>query len=149
MKKVLFFAMALVAGVVAFTSCEGNDPQNAIIGEWSYDAPAWDEGGYYDEFVAIFNEDGSFQLRDYGHEGPGAPRNNSFNYFEGTYSIKGDIVNAHFSGHGWYYGDEKYPVSSFDPWDEKIKYSIDGNTLTLIRYYGEDYQGEPEVYTKQ
>ena len=148
MKKILFFAIALVAGALAFTSCEGNDPQNAIIGEWSYDAPAW-ESGYYDEFVAIFNEDGTFQLRDYGHEGPGAPRNNSFNYFEGTYSIKGDIVNAHFSGHGWYFGDEKNPVSSFEPWDEKIKYSIDGNKLTLIRYYGEDYQAEPEVYTKQ
>jgi hypothetical protein len=31
MRKVLFFALALVAGVLAFTSCEKNDP-NAIKG---------------------------------------------------------------------------------------------------------------------
>ena len=148
MRKVLFFAIALVFGALTFTSCDGNDPQNAIVGVWSYDGPAWDESGYYDEFVAIFNEDGTFQLRDYGHEGPGAPRNDSFNYFEGTYSIKGDIVNAHFAGHGWYFGDEKFPVASFDPWDEQIKYSINDNTLTLIRYYGTGAE-TTEVYTKQ
>ena len=37
MKKILFFAIALVAGVLAFTSCEGNNPE--ITGkEYHYDA---------------------------------------------------------------------------------------------------------------
>ena len=38
MKKLLFFALALTAGVVAFTSCNPNDPELTItLYEYRYD----------------------------------------------------------------------------------------------------------------
>ena len=69
--------------------------------------------------------------------------------FEGTYEIKGDIVTVHYTNHGWRYESQTEWVPGFEGHDENIKFSIDGNKLTIIRYYGEEEQADPEVFTKE
>ena len=44
-------------------------------------------------------------------------------------------------------GQTKY-YDEFEPNDERMKFSLTGNKLTLTREYGTDYAWE-EVYTKQ
>lgn len=40
-------------------------------------------------------------------------------------------------------------VPGWEGQEEKIKYSIDGKKLTIIRNYGEEHPNDPEVFTKQ
>lgn len=128
MKKFLFFAFALVASVLAFTSCEGNNADNPLVGTWEYD-----DGNSI--LTVTFTADYKFDFRDYVYH----DKSKDCNYFEGTYSIKGDIATAHVTGHGWYYDGEKNPVPNWEPEDEQMKFKVEGNQLTLTRFYGEDY----------
>ena len=68
---------------------------------------------------------------------------------EGTYELDGDIINAHFLKHGWNHNGEIEYIPGWEGYDEKIKFSIDGKKLTIIRNYGEEHPNEPEVFTKQ
>ena len=147
MKKILFFAFALVASVLALTGCEGNNPNNPIVGTWMYENEPWNGSTDYSRMYAIFNEDFTFELQErWVYSGV---EDENFNYMAGTYEFKnGNIVLASFKTHGWYYGNEKTTVPGFEGWDEQIHYSVDGNTLTLIRGYGSS-NPETEVYTKQ
>ncbi len=145
MKKILFFALALVAGVVAFTSCEKKNG-NALIGKWSYDTEK-DASGYYETQTLIIGEK-EFAFQGQQHN-PQNPDFIAIMLLEGTYELDGDIINVHFLKHGWSYNGEVEYIPGWEGYDEKIKYSIDGNKLTIIRNYGEDYQNDPEVFTKQ
>ena len=72
MKKILFFAMALVAGVVAFTSCNLQTPDNSgtsepidpnkvttndVIGEWRMDSTVNEYQNEYHRILAVFTKE--------------------------------------------------------------------------------------------
>lgn len=146
MKKFFIFAIALVVSVLTFTSCEKNGG-NALVGTWSRDTQA-DASGWYETQILTFKANNGYFFQGIQHD-PERPDVNSAMLFEGTYEIKGDIVTVHYTNHGWSYGDQTEWVPDWEGRDEIIKFSIDGKSLTIIRNYGEDYQNDPEVFTKQ
>lgn len=146
MKKSLLFALALVAGVLAFTSCDGNNPEtNPLVGTWSYTNQPLADGGYSIMSV-VFTGDWKFELREQWFIN--GKLDESYSFMEGTYSIKGDVASLHYTGHGHDHNGERQYAYSFEPFDEKIQFSVNGNTLTLVRYYGEEHT-TTETYTKQ
>ena len=146
MKKIIIFAIALVASVMTFTSCEKNSG-NALVGTWSRDTEK-DGNGWYETQILTFTAKNGFSYEGIQHN-PENPDAQSAMLFEGTYEIKGDIATIHYTAHGWSYDGRTEWVPNWEGHDENVKFSIDGKQLTIIRYYGEEYQNEPEVFTKQ
>ena len=137
MKKILFFAFALVASVLAFTSCEGKDTGDVLTGTWAYNVEAKQTGGVYecvtfsgkDAFAferCIYNANGSI------HVGP--------DKLVGTYVIEGNTFTATMH----YEGDEQQHVN-------KYEFAIEGKTLTATLIEGGTFYpaGTTIVYTKQ
>jgi len=145
MKKILFFAIALVASALVFTSCEKNGA-SALVGTWSRDTEK-DAGGWYETQTLIINAK-DFVFQGQQHD-PEHPDSKDIMLMEGNYDLDGDVIIAHYLRHGWNHNGQIEYVPNWETFDEKIKYSIDGKQLTIIRYYGEDYQADPEVFTKQ
>lgn len=145
MKKILFFAIALVVTALAFTACEKNGA-SALVGTWSRDTEK-DASGYYETQTLIIGEK-DFAFHGQQHD-PAHPDFIAIMLLEGTYELDGDVINAHYLRHGWNHNGEIEYIPGWEGYDEKIKFSIDGKKLTIIRNYGEDYQNEPEVFTKQ
>lgn len=146
MRKFFIFAIALVAGVLAFTSCENNNA-NGLVGTWSRDSEKTPTGFYETQTLIIDGHNG-FQFQAQQHD-PEHPDFIAIMLMDGKYEVKGDIITVHYERHGWNYNGEVEYIPGWEGYDEKIKYSIDGNKLTIIRNYGEDYQNDPEVFTKQ
>ena len=134
MKKILFFAIALIAGALAFTSCEKDN--NALVGTWEFhrtDVP---------HFLQVnFTADYKLDFREYMED-------DIYNTMEGTYEIKDDVFTAHYTRHGWNYGEGVEYIPDWESYDEQVKFAIKENQLTLIRYYGTD-DAYTEVYTKK
>ena len=150
MKKILFFAMALVACALAFTSCDKNKVDSPVVGTWRYQTPPAPDSGWFGVYIFTFNGDGTFALYDYAY-GPGADLSKPYDGFvwRGPYEINGDIITIHKEKYGMAKADgtEEYD----DEWqseDEKLKFSINGNIMHITRDYGTDYPWEAD-YTKQ
>lgn len=146
MKKCLFLAVALVASVLTFTSCDKKDnAKSPLVGVWTYtNEPNSD--GWYNVLYVIFNADGSFEFQDEAYD-PANPSAHDVMLFVGKYEVKGDVITAHFLQHGWIHGHTREYVEPFDTFDEQIRYVIEGNKLTLIRQYGTS-SPYTEVYSK-
>ncbi|MCR5532331.1 MAG: hypothetical protein K6F10_00425 [Paludibacteraceae bacterium] len=146
MKKCLFLAVALVASVLTFTSCDKKDNANSpLVGVWSYtNEPNSD--GWYNVLYVIFKADGSFEFQDEAHD-PANPSAHDVMLFVGKYEVKGDVITAHFLQHGWIHGSTREYVEPFDTFDEQIRYVIEDNKLTLTRQYGTS-SPYTEVYLK-
>lgn len=68
---------------------------------------------------------------------------------KGSYKIDGDIVTISYAECSWTNDGQEYTKQDdFSLADEQIKYSIEGNTLTVIRLYGTG-SAYTETYTKQ
>jgi len=154
MKKILFFAFALVASALVFTSCDNNkkkdepsDPAKQLVGTWSRDTEG-DASGYYETQTLIIDANNAFAFNGQQHY-PDNPDVIAIMLLEGTYEVSGDIITVHFKKHGWNHNGEIEYIPEWEGYDEKMKYTVSGKELTLIRNYGEEYQGEPEIYTKQ
>lgn len=138
MRKFFIFAIALVASVLAFTSCNGNNPNNPLVGTWEFhrdDVP---------HFTQVnFTADGKVDYREYMEQ-------NIYNTMEGTYTIKGDTYSAHFTRHGWNYGEgvEWIPGWDEEGYDDYAKFSISGDKLTIIHLYGTESSYQV-TYTKK
>ena len=145
MRKILFFAFALVVTALAFTACEKNGA-SALVGTWSRDTEK-DASGYYETQTLIINEK-DFVFQNQQHN-PEFPKSVDIMLMEGNYDLEGDVIIAHFLRHGWNHDGEIEYVPGWEGFDERIKYAIDGKKLTIIRYYGEEYQADPEVFTKE
>ena len=146
MRKILFFALALVAGVLAFTACENNGG-NALVGTWSRDTEK-DGSGWYETQTLIFDGNNGFVFQGQQHD-PDHPDQKNIMLMEGKYEIAGDIITVHYLKHGWNHDGQVEYITGWEGYDEKMKYSISGKSLTVIRNYGEGYQNDPEVFTKQ
>jgi len=152
MKKILFLAFALVASVMVFTSCENNkkgasDPAKKLIGTWSRDTEG-DASGYYETQTLIIEADKNFAFNGEQHD-PQNPDFIAIMLLEGKYEVSGDTLLVHFERHGWNYNGEIEYIPDWEGRDEKMKFTVTGSELTLVHNYGEEYEGEPETYTRK
>ena len=134
MKKHLFFAFALVASVLAFTSCnkEGkNEPtvQSPLVGTWFASEGA-------NDYFYTFNADGSYQrVMDYYMNGRALVAHEHI-VGDGSYTFANDIVSTkldtiRISMDGGPFG----PFPDFWPAEEKMKFKVEGDKLTLTHDY--------------
>lgn len=112
MRKYLFFAIALVAGTLAFTSCEPNNPNKPesqeidpkevtakdIVGEWLLDSAIINNqyGDYQIDRQLITVRSSDLDVRD---------RKNS------TYSVKDGILTVNYSRSEWSDEDDSYTAT--------------------------------------
>ena len=146
MKKILFFALALVASVLAFVSCDKKDSkkneptiQSPLVGTWFAS-----EGS--NDYFYTFNSDGSYQrVMDYYMNGRAVVAHEHI-VGDGSYQIENDIVTVkidtiRISMDGGPFG----PFPGFWPAQEKIKFKVEGNKLSLIRDYGTASESTEEL----
>ena len=143
MKKFFIFAIALVASVLALTSCNGNNPNDPLVGTWQH---IEDYGDARSEQKVTFDGRDNFTYSDFKY------MSDQVHYgqiIKGSYKIDGDIVTIHYAECSWTNDGQEYTKQDdFSLSDEQIKYSIEGNTLTVIRLYGTG-SAYTETYIKQ
>lgn len=133
MRKILFFAIALVAGALAFTSCEdGNKVNNPLVGTWRHQTEPAEDSGWFSVCLYTFNNDGTFASYDYAY-GPGADLSKPHDGFvrKGTYEIKDDIITLHCEKYGQVHEGTEEFYEDGQPMDETVKFRLDGSTLYL------------------
>ena len=88
MRKILFFAFVLVAGITVFTSCKKKDKiDSPIVGTWMRVAGESD-------FFYTFGEDGTYQrIEDYYMNGRDVVAHEHI-VGDGTFKIDGDVIDA-------------------------------------------------------
>ena len=150
MKKILFFAFALVASVLAFTSCDpkekGNTPENPLYGTWRYKTPPAPDSGWYCVYTFEFKSDGTFSFLDQAFA-PGAKDQHDGFITRGSYEIKDDVITLHKEKKGELRNGEEYYYDEYEPETENMKYHIDGNKLHLTRENDSEIAWD-ETYTK-
>lgn len=133
MKKLFIFAIALVAGALAFTSCE-KEPSNPLVGTWTYQTPVRD--GQQNTYTFIFDEKNNFSFEDlyyqYGSFWDGRQQTGTYDIDEAK-----SIVTLHYT-HTKVWGRGPTHESPYED-EEQIKYEIKGDTLNVIRGYGSEY----------
>ena len=141
MKKILFFALALVAGVVAFTSCDKNNIDSPIVGTWAQIQEDM-------EYFITFDGKGNYTyINDYYMYGRDAVPHEHV-VINGSFTVDGDIITVHNDSETISMDGGPAEEIEWEPYDEQMKYSINGNTLHLVREYGTEYSWE-EDWTKQ
>ena len=144
MKKILFFALALAAGVLAFTSCKKKDKiDSPIVGTWMRVAGESD-------FFYTFGEDGTYQrVMDYYMNGRDVVAHEHI-VGDGTFKIDGDVIDATLNSILVYMDGSKDgdPFDEFWPMNEKLKFSLKGDYLTLIHNAGTEEEW-PELLVKK
>ncbi|MBQ7531681.1 MAG: hypothetical protein IJT12_08225 [Paludibacteraceae bacterium] len=148
MKKSLFFAIALVASVLAFTSCDGNNAANPLQGTWVYQTDPAPDSGWYGVYTLIIKDGKNFRFTDEAHA-PGESEAHDMMVMEGEYETKDDILTLHYQKHGWIHGDQEEFIPDWEGYDEQIKYTLEGKKLTLIRNFQEGDNSFTEIYTKK
>ena len=115
MRKILFFALALVAGVLAFTSCKkdkngADDPStssNPLCGTWRYKSDPAPDSGWYCVYTFEFKADGTFSFLDQAFA-PGAKDQHDGFITRGSYEIKDDVITLHKEKKGELRNGEEY-----------------------------------------
>ena len=149
MKKFFIFAFALVAGVMAFTSCDPNKVDSPLVGTWRYQTDPSPDSGWFCVYKVTFNGDGTFAYYDFAFAGGEATEAYDGFVWRGSYEIKEDIATVHFEKYGMAESNGKETFNDeFEPYDEQMKFRIEGNKLHLTREYGTDYTWTA-TYTKQ
>ena len=146
MKKFFIFAIALVASVLAFTSCEGNKIDSPIIGTW---AQIEEDMEYFITFDGKGNYTYINNYYFYDQEtGVKIPTPHEHVVIKGSFKIDGDIITVHNDTETISMDGGPAESIEWEPYDEQMKFSISGNTLHLVRGYGSEYSWE-EDWTKQ
>lgn len=164
MKKFLFFVMALVAGAMTFTSCEKDKIDSPLVGTWeqveTHYAPE-KKLSTIKEAIITFDGKGNYILEEGKYfQYDGEEKETHLRGIErGSYSIEGDLVTVHHEESKSIYNPEtgkmeEQPEEYLRHYDEQIRFSIDGNKLTLNRNLNgtNPYRGQDlwtEVYTKK
>ena len=164
MKKILFFAMALVAGAMTFTSCEKDKIDSPLVGTWEQVEKYYDEVGkvtHRMEAIITFDGKGNYALEEakYFDWDEGGTEVHGKGIERGSFSIEGDIVTVHHEESISNYNPETGKMEELDAeylrhYDEQLRFTIDGKKLTLIRNLNgtSPYRGQDsweEVYTKK
>lgn len=132
MKKTLFFVLALVASVLALTSCEKKDKvENPLVGTWKYSFDADWSMIYY---TYVFDET-NYSFTD--------QNNVDTRINKGTYELNQTECNGvlHQKTKTMIDGHTNQTVP--DEEDIRFKYVIDGNKLTIT--IGLDWERPMEI----
>lgn len=138
MRKTLFFAFALAASVLAFVACDKKDKQKE---EPTVDSPnpilgTWFASDIENDYFYTFNSDGSYQrVMDYYMNGRAVVAHEHI-VGDGSYTFENDIVTTkldtiRISMDGSPFG----PFPDFWPAQEKMKFKVEGDKLTLTHDY--------------
>ena len=144
MRKFFIFAIALVTSVLALTSCEGNKIDSPIVGTWAQihedmeDFITFDGKGNY-----TFIENYYFYDQETGKK---IEIPHEHIVIKGSFKIDGDIITVHNDTETISMDGGPAQEIEWEPYDEQMKYSVEGNTLHLIRDYGTEYPYEQEFY---
>lgn len=132
MKKSLFFAIALVASVLAFTSCEKKDKvENPLVGTWKYSV---DQGWSIIYYTYVFDET-NYSFSD---------KNNVDEQIKkGTYELNQTECNGVLHQKTKTMNDGHTNQTVPDEEDIRFKYVIDGNKLTIT--IGLDWERPSEI----
>ena len=146
MRKTFLFALALVASVLAFVACDKKDKQKDEPAVSSPIAGTWFSSDVENDYFYTFNTDGSYQrIMDYYMNGRAVVAHEHI-VADGSYQIENDIVTVkidtiRISMDGGPFG----PFPDFWPAQEKIKFKVEGNKLSLIRDYGTASESTEEL----
>ncbi len=149
MKKILFFALALVASLLVFNACNANkqntpsDPQdsekpandstatqdstlvNKLVGTWFYSDG--EEDTFHQEYTVTIDDKQNF---DFTLKAIEVDKTVHYGYTEkGDYEIKGDTALLHFKELTWHH--EWDPDNMELPRTEIFTYAIKGDTMHL------------------
>jgi len=140
--------MVLAASTLAFVACDKKDKQedeptvqNPIVGTWF-------TSDVENDYFYTFSADGKYQrVMDYYMNGRAVVAHEHI-VADGTYQIEEDIVIAktdtiRISMDGGPFG----PFPDFWPAEEKMKFKVEGDKLTLIHNVGKE-DAQPEVLTR-
>lgn len=144
MRKFFIFAIALVASVLAFTSCEGNKIDSPIVGTW---AQIQEDREYFITFDGKGNY--TYIINYYFYDidtGEKIQTPHEHVVIKGSFKIDGDIITVHNESQTISMDGGPAESIEWEPYDEQMKYSVKGNTLHLIRFYGTEYDFEEEFY---
>ena len=140
--------MVLAASTLAFVACDKKDKQedeptvqNPIVGTWF-------TSNVENDYFYTFSADGKYQrVMDYYMNGRAVVAHEHI-VADGTYQIEDDIVIAkidsiRISMDGGPFG----PFPDFWPAEEKMKFKVEGDKLTLIHNVGKE-DAQTEVLTR-
>lgn len=139
----IFTSYIVLALALVFTACNGNNPNDPLVGTWQH---IEDYGDARSEQKVTFDGRDNFTYSDFKYFGDQV---HFGQIIKGTYKINEDIVTISYAECSWTNDGQEYTKQDdFSLADEQIKYSIEGNTLTVIRLYGTG-SAYTETYTKQ
>ena len=153
MRKTLFFAFALAASVLAFVACnkkDANTPDEPTVDNPNPILGTWFASDVENDYFYTFNSDGSYQrVMDYYMNGRDVVAHEHI-VGDGTFKIDGDVIDATLKSILVYMDGSKDgdPFDEFWPMNEKLKFSLKGDYLTLIHNAGTEEEW-PELLVKK
>ena len=124
MKKQLFLLLTIVVATFAFVSCsndaDDNQYESAIVGTWKITDVKTSQSGTYISWpfkttYASFKSDGTYYGSGY------------FGTGSGTWSVKGNTVNAYVGGELY----ASYEIISVTSTTSELKMSMDGESIWI------------------
>ena len=124
MKKQLFLLLTIVVATFAFVSCSNDDDdkqyESAIVGTWKITDVKTSQSGTYISWpfkttYASFKSDGTYYGSGY------------FGAGSGTWSVKGNTVNAYVGGELY----ASYEIISVTSTTSELKMSMDGESIWI------------------
>lgn len=144
MRKFFLFAIALVASALTFTSCDKNNIDSPIVGTW---AQIHEDMEYFITFDGKGNYTYINNYYFYDQEtGKKIETPHEHVVIKGSFTIDGDIITVHNESQTISMDGGPAQDIEWEPYDEQMKYSVNGNTLHLIRDYGTESAFEQEFY---
>ena len=146
MKKFFIFAIALVASALTFTSCDKNNIDSPVVGTWAQIEEDM-------EYFITFDGKGNYTYINnyYFYDidtGEKIQTPHEHVVIKGSFKIDGDIITVHNESQTISMDGGPAESIEWEPYDEQMKFRIEGNSLYLTRSYGTDYSWE-EQWTKQ
>ena len=130
MKKFILCTLSFVTLSLLFTSCENNKIDSPLVGTWFAS-----EGS--NDYFYTFNADGTYQrVMDYYMNGRAVVAHEHI-VGDGSYKIDGDIIDATLNSILVYMDGSKHgdDFSEFWPAEEKMKFKLEGDKLTITHDY--------------
>lgn len=148
MKKIFAFALALVACVMTFTSCE-KKIESPLVGSWSHKGtlrvvnPVDGTSVTYEALFSFdFIDNGDFQYNiSIIPEGDVVAIHDEYITF-GTWTVEGDIITLNKKTYGLRHDGQFTVDATFKPSEELVKWRIDGHNLIVKREYGTEKEYE-------
>ena len=149
MKKFLFFALALVAGAMAFTACNGNNPDDKPTSflniKFFVDL---NRGTTPTSHYVIFKNDSTFEegWELYSDAERTTLSKRQFN--TGTFQLQPEYMDLYYTASYDERNGQLSPVGDYEPWEVRVYYAFDGDTLALTFNKGTEYEYTDKYWRK-